>query len=267
MSPARRAQVLDVFCYNGEPVVERRLAYLAPKVDKFVVVEARQTHSGRPKPGGLFVERHADMFEKYDCEIVVVDAFPAPPPDWADRVRECPWVRDPAAWWREHFQREQALPVVRRLAAERPTVALVCDSDEIPSHDAIECLVANYDGLKRGPVHLAMDVFYYSFRWRLSDERWHKAFAICSEALAGPVSLTATRNARPVALLEDGAGWHCSYFMDAAGVRRKLESFAHTEIGVPGDDADIEDIMRRGADVARRPGLVLTQSRGLPPPL
>ena len=41
--------VVDVFLYNGEPLLLFRLAYLEHVVTKFVVVEAKTTFSGRTK--------------------------------------------------------------------------------------------------------------------------------------------------------------------------------------------------------------------------
>lgn len=241
-------RVLDVFCYNGEPIVEKRLEYLSKMVDTFVVVEARQTHSGKPKE--LFIEKHADMFSKYDCEFVTVDQFPPPPPSWEEDTKKWGWVRDPQAWWRELFQRERALPTVRRLAGNRPTVALVCDSDEIPSHDTINFLKKNYNAVCNHPVHIDMAVHYYNWNWKMPGERWHKAFAACTEFLKKPLCLTQIRNAQPVAIVEEDAGWHCSYFMDAETIERKLRSFAHTEIDIP---KNIDEIVKSGKDIAGRP--------------
>ena len=58
-------KIIDLFIYNGEPVVELRLPYLGPYVDEVVVVEARTTFSGRAKPQ-LFVERDAGLFAPYE---------------------------------------------------------------------------------------------------------------------------------------------------------------------------------------------------------
>ena len=61
---ATGVKVIDLFIYNGEPVVELRLPYLGPYVDEIVVVEGRTTFSGRAKPQ-LFVERDAGLFAPY----------------------------------------------------------------------------------------------------------------------------------------------------------------------------------------------------------
>ena len=57
-------KVIDLFIYNGEPIVELRLQYLSAHVDEVVVVESRTTFSGRAKPQ-LFVERDARLFRPY----------------------------------------------------------------------------------------------------------------------------------------------------------------------------------------------------------
>jgi len=40
---------IDSFMYNGEKVVELRLEYLYPYVDKFYIYEGRYTHQGKRK--------------------------------------------------------------------------------------------------------------------------------------------------------------------------------------------------------------------------
>ena len=235
--------VVDVFMYNGEPIVAKRQEYLAPLVDKFVVIEARVTHSGAAKTK-LYTEEHADIFAKYPCEIVVLDAFPPLAADWDFKKR--PWVKDPEPWWRERCQRDYALAVVRRVVRNQDAVIVVGDSDEIPSIFAIRDLVSNYANLQKAhfPIHLSMDMFYYSFKWKL-EEKWAKAFAISSDKLSFDTSWSDIRMMEPVATLAN-AGWHCSYFMAPDEVRRKLQSFAHTEVVVPDN---IDDLMRAGKDI------------------
>ena len=57
-------RIIDSFPYNGELVIELRLRHLFPVVDEFVVTEARETHSGKPK-GELFIDRYRSTFQPY----------------------------------------------------------------------------------------------------------------------------------------------------------------------------------------------------------
>lgn len=56
--------IIDSFAYNGELVIELRLRHLWPVVDEFVVTEARETHSGKPK-AELFIDRYRSSFQPY----------------------------------------------------------------------------------------------------------------------------------------------------------------------------------------------------------
>ena len=244
-------QVVDVFCYNGEPIVARRLAYLCAKVTKFIVIEARHTHAGVPKPF-LFTEKHRDVFEPYadKIEFIIIDEFPAVPPNWAYALNS--WIRNNVdAWWREAYQRDAAVASLVRLGRKHRFIALVCDSDEIPSVEAIEYLVAHYDDTARYPaIHLAMRFYYYSWKWTM-PEPWHKAFAITDAHVTESTSLTQLRNDTPVALIESDGGWHCSFFMDAATIVEKIHAFAHREFDRPDivDEERISRCIEAGLDV------------------
>lgn len=248
--------VVDVFSYNGEPIVERRLRYLAPVVDKFVVVEARHTHSGTRK-AELYAHTHKHVFEPYSdkVEFLILDEFPAVCPEWAAFARACrPWVRGYVDdWWRESFQRDAATARLKDLhSEERPLLALVCDSDEIPSRQAIAALVEEYDTVAARPaVHLVMAFHYYGWEWT-NPEPWARAFAIAGARLHDN-SLDGVRNAIPRTLLPD-AGWHCSYFMSPSEVARKIRSFAHREFCTDAilDPSNIAGALAGGGDVLGR---------------
>ena len=57
-------RIIDSFPYNGELVTELRLRHLWPVVDEFVVTEALETHSGKPK-AELFIDRFRSSFQPY----------------------------------------------------------------------------------------------------------------------------------------------------------------------------------------------------------
>ena len=252
--------VVDVFTYNGEPIVERRLRYLNAAVDCFVIIEARFTHSGLRKPH-LFVETNRAVFQPYmhTIRFHILDTFPAMQPEWTELRR--PWVgTNEEHWWREGVQRDAALPLLRGMHLTGPVLALVCDGDEIPSLEAISTLVECYDDVCRRPaVHLAMAFHYYNFQWTKSERWWTSAFAIAGSHLGE--SLTQVRHGEVGSVLPD-AGWHCSYFMSPEDISRKVQSFAHREVDTPRsrDVAAIAEAMRRGEDVLGRAGERLTRS-------
>ena len=82
---SERVKIIDLFIYNGEPIAELRLQYLAPIVDEVVIVESRLTFSGHPKPQ-LFMERDAQLFRRYQhVTALIIDAYPEPDEAWLAR--------------------------------------------------------------------------------------------------------------------------------------------------------------------------------------
>ena len=84
---AGRVAVLDTFAFNGDLVLELRLALLAPYVDRFYVVEATVTHSGTPKSVvHSNTDRWRRIFARYGekVKVILVDSFPSTP--WVRRT-------------------------------------------------------------------------------------------------------------------------------------------------------------------------------------
>ena len=68
----------------------------------------------------------------------------------------------------------------------------------------------------------------------------------------------AVREGRVPARLFDQGGWHFSYLMDEAGIRRKIAAFSHQEFNTQAflSQIDIAAIVREGRDFFDRPGFV-----------
>jgi hypothetical protein len=146
-------RVIDVFCYNGEPIVAHRLHTLSPMVYHFYIVESRQTLDGKSKPE-LFRDIHSQLFEPYKDKITWVIL---------DDIGETNTERYAS------FQRNAVMSAVRN---ESKTVMMVCECDEIPSPETVEKLRNEppYD-----PIALEMTM--------VSDSsKWTSAYAISLDA-------------------------------------------------------------------------------------
>lgn len=113
--------VYDCFTFFNElDLLEIRLNVLSGVVDRFVLVEAGETHTGKPK-AFLFEENQA-RFAAFADRIVYVriDRFPA---------EYCPWER-------ECFQRNE----IKRglVGAKDDDIILISDLDEIPRPELVE---------------------------------------------------------------------------------------------------------------------------------
>lgn len=267
-------RVLDCFPYNGELVAAFRVAYLYNVVDEFIIIEARETHSGNIKKQLQFEKNRAD-FERYMDKItyLVIESFPKPDSVWMNKVpqRFSHWMSENAysSWWREMYQREYGERYIYNtyIAKEDTTITnksafvVHCsDADEIPSKDAIIFSRNMYPHFSEVPIYLEMDFYYYNFRWS-KKQKWYYAFIVNDQYLRNAFNVTAVIscfNEARIGSQRDriipNAGWHCSYFASKDDLRRKLESFAHRECDKDEYKTDefLHACISKGKDIAGR---------------
>jgi len=224
----------DCFTFFNElDLLEIRLNVLKDVVDKFVIAEATQTHTGKAK--SLIFKENKARFSAFEDRIVyiVVDDFPVPSDEHAIRQ---------SSWMRENFQRNA---IVRGLTNAKPEdTILISDIDEIPSPAAV-LQAKSLPGVTR--FEMRFYNFFLNFRnysvpnWPIgtqacsyatfTDETTYKGFApdqfVLAEVNQGP-TLTKLRMATATTTLRD-AGWHFSYCGGVQAIISKLEAFAHTE--------------------------------------
>ena len=208
--PMSRPLVIDCFLYNGEPIVKLRLAYLAPHVDYFVITEARYSFTNVCK-SELFYNKYSTIFEPYRAKIIFleIDKFPD----------------THLTWNREAYQRDYARQAIIQGFIGKQYIVLCCDSDEIPSIDTINLLVANYDSLSE-PYHLEMRFYYYNFDWYF--EKLERASHAINDVGFVRNGINSDRFNRG-GITFPRSGWHFSYFLSFDDIRKKIESFSHTE--------------------------------------
>lgn len=210
--------IQDMWLYNGEPVAEARINYLAGKVDRFIVIEGRHTFSGQRKDR-LYVE-DAPWANRPDVDVFVYEAAPT-----GD------------VWAFEHAQRD----VGRHLVEDGLVIA--SDVDEIPKWEAVQRGVG-------GVWRLDMDFYYYNLSWR-KPQRWVEAVLADVEIIRryGPQALRGRVSQRL-----NSAGWHLSYFESAENIRRKIESFSHQEFNDESFKAvdHLRECLQSGKDLFRR---------------
>ena len=260
--------LIDTFPYNGEPIVELRLKYLAPAVDMFLVVEAWHTYSGSKKDF-LYIERHAPVFAQYGNKVrfVVITKFPPPSASWLEKHAE-PWMvpEAPAAWFREAYQSSVPGNFLQKSLPGEEYIVFASDADEIPRREVVEAMSQHYTALA-SPLYLAMDFFYYNFQWR-KKMLWHQAFAVNDAGLQEPIS---RYRAAPKPNVVQNAGWHASYFLDYADLQRKLNSFSHLEFNATRwrmTEEYVTECIRNGKDILARgemEDMVQVATDNLPP--
>jgi len=210
-----------------------RLRYeeLCDVVDRFVVVEALQTHSGHRK-----------------------DLVFLPPPDGPVTM----WVVDlcdtgdgiPATRRREMTQRNAIADALRTLDLPDDAIILISDVDEIPRANVVRAIRAQ--GIPDGHVLVFQQRLYYyqvstvevgGPRWLgTRAARWADVRAMTPHVIR--YGLGTGDQLYPRYTVLPDAGWHFSYFGGVEQVQTKLRAFVHQEL--------VTDMTLDGERIARR---------------
>ncbi len=238
-------RIYDCFIFNDElDLLEARLSWLDEYVSYFVIVEATRTFSGRAKP--LYFSEHRDRFARWaeQIRLVVVDDLPQ---NGAER------------WTAEVRQRNAMLDALTD--ARSDDVAIISDVDEFVARDVMAKLRRGVTGL----TGLELESTFYRANWIVPIG----AFACAARAL--PVGQLVDpheqRNHVTPDVVVRQAGTHFTYLLGPDGVRRKFESYAHSEMD---DDrgtsvAFISRAQRMGLDVFSRQLVTVRTKAALSP--
>ena len=112
--------VYDCFPFFNElDLLEIRLNVLKDVVDKFVLVEAGETHTGKPKP--FYFEENRGRFAAFADRIVYlkIEKFPV----------------GHGAWWNENYQRNELMKGL--VGAKDDDDIIISDLDEIPNPEKV----------------------------------------------------------------------------------------------------------------------------------
>jgi beta-1,4-mannosyl-glycoprotein beta-1,4-N-acetylglucosaminyltransferase len=252
--------IYDCFTFFNElELLELRLHELAGVVDKFVLVEATQTHTNQPKP--LYYNENRARFSAFHDRIihVVVDDLP----------------QSADAWVPENFQRNC---IARGLTRCRPDdFVLVSDLDEIPRASIVEKMSREIpfpDNFPASAVHgvlnsrLVKGIFHrkglrrrlrrnHPFIWRF-EHTIYRYFMNC-RSLRPPFSYgTVMLRHRDFSTAEEmrhsgfktvpGAGWNFTWMGGVERILKKIRSFAHQEANQPQftDPRRINELIENG---------------------
>lgn len=224
--------IYDGFIFFNElDMLEVRLNTLAPRVDKFILVESDKTFQGKSKP--LFYEENKARFSEFNDRLIHIV------------VTDSPSMTD--AWGREAHQRNcifRGLPIDMK----DDDVLIVSDADEIPDLDDLKLPLCGWN----------LDIHYYFVNLLTVGKHWP-----C--VMASTVSVLRERFGNQSHLLREHRyhiplsrkGWHFSYLGGAEKIKTKIESFSHTEFLHCAESSRIEkaltDDWKKGVDVLGRP--------------
>jgi len=227
-------KIWDCFTFFDElMLLEIRLKELSPAVDKFVLVEATHTHSGKPKPLYYNETKDSEVLAPFKDKIVhIIYKEPMQPNRFAN-------------------DRNQRNAISLGLASAEPDdVIIVTDIDEIVSSKVVPILDKVLE-----PTHLVMKLFYYYFNCR-ANQKWTYPAACRFKDLTTADALRLGKHSHSLLY----AGWHFSYLIPSEEIPKKLEAFAHAEFDT--DYHKDKDRLRKcvdaNKDIFDRPNMKFT---------
>ena len=206
-------KLFDCFMYNNEDLLlELRLQTLSKFVHKFIIVESCFDHQGNKKK--LTFKINNFLIFKNKIKYIVLNKFP----------------NDLSSWERENYNRNF---IIKGLNDAKPEdYIMISDLDEIPKISNLKIFE------KRKYTAFKQKMFYYRFNLHnISEPDWIGSKVCKKKYLKSPQWL---RNQKVKKypfwridkinwnIIEDG-GWHFSFVMSDNSIKKKIESYAHSE--------------------------------------
>tara|TARA_B110000503_G_scaffold45950_1_gene75071 strand:- start:2089 stop:2898 length:810 start_codon:yes stop_codon:yes gene_type:complete len=229
--------------FEEERLMSLRFNILNSYVDKFIVCESLYDHRGRRKKIN-FNKKKFPLFEK---KIVHTICKKFPP--------------DIGPWERQAFQREHILKVLN-IATDEDLI-MFSDPDEIPNPKALK----NIQLTGKYGIFL-QKLFYYKLNlqdkklgcnWegtRISKKKNLKSINYLRQKVIkknlkyGFWRIDKEKN---IQLINNG-GWHFSYLLTPREIKKKIQTFAHTEFDLDEftNYKNIKNCIKKGLDLFKR---------------
>lgn len=234
--------VIDVLLYNGETqILKLHLGMLENYVDKFVIVEANKTFTGKDKPLHFF--RTQRYFEKWwpKIEYFIVN-------DWDDpmlweQAITSPNTRGASHWKREFYIKESIHKALQYAGVQDDDTVFIGDVDEI--------IDPTVKFSSETPVKAKLRVYAYYLNNRSTEPFWGTLVAqykdIKGEILNHMRSDTELYSQGPF------LGWHFTSMGGLDEVRRKLDdSYTNESYNTPEVQQLLQERVLQGTDYLGR---------------
>lgn len=248
--------IIDAVIFNNEnDMLDFRISILSPVVDRFIVVEADHTFSGKPKPYNFDAKRFKGKNILYHkVKIDASDLKLDKPPKVYDPSHDC--------WKIEYRQRDAIKDAIGTFKDE--DIIIWGDADEIPSREAVKAAGKHHANL---PLVYDQAFFYYNLKhWR--QEAWRGSIFCTVKMLREKGGQTVRDQRNKMAWIIKPGGWHLSYFGVADKIAQKIEAFSHQELNTPEfkDKSHIAECISTGRDLFKRQTSVKAVPRNFFPP-
>ena len=239
-------KIIDCITYFDEDMLlDFRLNVLNNYVDYFVIVEAKEDHQGRKKKLNFNIENFQQFKHKIIYliqEEIIIDKKIKLPKNWSeDHLRD-------------QSQRNYISNALKQF--DDDDWIIISDLDEIPNPISLD----KFNTKNKFSV-FKQKLFYYKFNLISENNFWYGSRIIVNKYLKSPQWL---RNfkvkkkllsyfERGISVIEDG-GWHFSYLKKPNDIKRKIESFAHSELNIEKykNIQNIENSIKNGTDLYHR---------------
>ena len=210
-------KLFDCFMYNNEDLLlDLRLNVLDQYVDQFIIIESLFDHQGNKKRLNFRLENYSKLKNK--IKYIVLHSFP----------------KNLTSWQKENYNRNY---ITNGLEDAKPDdYIMISDLDEIPKIEDKTIF-----GKKKYTV-FTQKMFYYKFNLHnITEPNWMGTRVCKKKYLKSPQWIRNQKIKKyPVwrikryiqkfqwNIIEDG-GWHFSFVMSNMDIKKKIESFAHSE--------------------------------------
>lgn len=207
--------IIDCFLFFNEmDLLEIRLNELRDVVDMFVLIEANETFSGKPKP--LYYDRDKQRYNGFPiCHVVI--------PKYPDEFTN--------AWERENYTRDYLMKAINDLNCSPNDIVMLSDIDEIPRKETVQSIANELKGVLAGRCYVLKQQLSYYYVNCISDEPW--LGTVIARLGDIPASFSELRHAREEQAILLNGGWHFSYLGGADRIREKIEAYSHVEFNTP----------------------------------
>ena len=224
-------KIIDCIMYFDEDLnLELRLNILDKYVDKFVIVEATTTHSGKRKKLNFDINKFYAFKNKIDY--LIVDDIPKNIKDYKKN-----WSPN---FYRENYNRNAIIRALTECSGD--DLIIISDADEIPNLEILENVK-----IKRYAL-FSQKSFIYKLNL-LSGNNWLGSAICYKKYLKSPQWLRDKRFLRrgflrriffKTQIIENG-GWHFSFLKTPEKIVHKMKAYAHSEYNHFDDIKEIEN--------------------------
>ena len=217
-------KLVDCVTYLDEDLLlELRLNTLNSYVDRFIIVEAKQTHQGNKKKLNFNINNFKKFKKK--IEYYIKDDL-----NYDEYKLEKKFFNDGSTedWARENSQRNYLQKAIKKYHSD--DLIMISDVDEIPRLEHFKM-----EGTFKRFFLFEQDLFYYKFNLKsnlktIGTRLCKKKYLVSPQQLR---DLYPKRklfyNLRNFIKIIKNGGWHFSYLKSMRGISKKLNQFAHRE--------------------------------------